>query len=608
MSRKPVLLIGIVAVVAVVSTACGSSNATSEPSGGLTFTAPSLATTVPGTEAPTAAAPPDIVDSAYEPSPPAADAAGGLLTIGGWEWPDAVLPYFARYSYDTQLSSAMFDGLVKVTPGLRYVPDLATSVPTLENGGVKLTSSGMDVDWNLRLGMKWSDGQPIDCNDIAGTWQWVTDPANKFLAVGLAGWQDVTGVDGGDGTSCVMHFDKVYEGYLSLVDPLLPAHYLTTVPVAQAGAKLYSMNDLASGVYSGPYVPITVTAHSEIDLKPNPNYATVSGHAPYLDGLDWKYFGDAKSMAAAFAAGSIGFAQDMTESDLSSLADVPVSDVVAKDSQTYELLAFNTAAFTTKYGADAAMVVRALRLAIDRRAIVAGPLGSSVSVIDNFVSPLSWYYADISGGGVTDVDSAKALLANMGWSAGSDGYLAKDGQTLTLDLCTTTRQVRVDTLTLVAGQLKQVGVKANVHPVAASTMFGTWAGTPADTLCNLTHGNFDVAEFSYVSTVDPLPGYTTYVSSETPDDSPGHTGQNLTRVHNDTLDQAYETIDTTVDLAQIRQAMAAVQNVYVSDQNTFELPLYFHKDVWLVSPELHNFVGGPTGYGGTWNVGDWWLG
>ena len=61
----------------------------------------------------------------------------------------------------------MFDGLLKVTPDLKYQPDLALNVPTTTNGGVVVTAGGMDVTWTLRPGMLWSDGKPITCNDIA---------------------------------------------------------------------------------------------------------------------------------------------------------------------------------------------------------------------------------------------------------------------------------------------------------------------------------------------------------------------------------------------------------------------------------------------------------
>jgi peptide/nickel transport system substrate-binding protein len=605
MLRGPRVLVGLLAAVAVATAGCGSSSPspTEAPATGTPTQAPTPAPAgVSAAPSPTGL---QIADTSYKPTAPATT--GGKLTIGGWEYPDTLMPYFARYPYDLQLSSAMFDGLLKVTPNLRYLPNLVTGVPTLDNGGVVLSGNGMAVTWDLKEGMKWSDGQPITCDDIKATWQWIVDRANTGLANGTAGWQDVTGVDGGTGVHCLMHFGRVYEGYLSLVDPLLPGHYLSKVPVGQARTKLYSMDDLASGVYSGPYLPVSAVSHSRITFKPNTQYATVSGHAPYLDSVEWRYFGDATGMIGGFAAGGLGLAQDLTEANIPALT-LPATQVVVHDSLTYELLAFNNASFASKYGADATMIIRAVELAVDRGAIASGPLGGTVSVPGNFVSPLSWFHKPVEASTAPDVASAKTLMANMGWSPGSDGILAKSGKSLVLDLCTTNRQVRIDTLTLIAGQLKAIGIGANVKSQPASTVFGSWKDTKPDAACSLVHGNFDVAEFSYVSSLDPAPGFTAYVSSQTPENTSDHGGQNLTRIQNAILDQNYQTIVSTVDLNKIRQAMASIQDVYASDRNTFELPLYFRKDVWLTSPSLHNFVGGPTFYGGAWNIGDWWLG
>ncbi len=606
MRRGPRFFVGLLAAIALGSAGCGSSTPSPTPSQILQTPTESPTRTPAGVSAEPTPTGPQIADTTYQATTPTTT--GGKLTVGGWEYPDTLLPYFARYSYDLQLSSAMFDGLLKVTPSLRYLPNLVTSVPTLADGGVVLVGNGMDVTWDLKEGMKWSDGQPITCDDIKATWQWIMDPKNTGLANGVAGWQDVTGVDGGTGAHCVMHFGRVYEGYLSLVDPLLPGHYLAKVPVAQARSKLYSMEDLASGVYSGPYLPVTAVSHSRITFKPNPQYASIAGHAPYLDSLEWRYFGDSAGLIGGYRTGSVGIAEDLTEADIPLLSDVPAPEVVIRDSLTYELLAFNNASFATKYGTDGAMIIRALQLAMDREAIVAGPLGGTVSVPGNFVSPLSWFYKPVDEPTAPDVASARTLLANMGWIAGSDGILAKGGQSLVLDLCTTNRQVRMDTLKVVSAQLKAIGVGSNVKSQPASTVFGSWSGTKPDAACSLVHGNFDVAEFSYVSSVDPAPGYTAYVSSQTPENTADHNGQNLTRVQSSVLDQAYQTIVSTVDLEKIERSMASVQDLYVSDRNTFELPLYFRKDVWLVSPTLHNFVGGPTFYGGAWNIGDWWVG
>ena len=588
---------GVFAVALVVAGACGSSTETTALSlgSGAPITAPVPSPTL---------APVQLTGSTYNVTPAATT--GGSVVLAEWELPDTVNPYFALKVTDNEVSASMFDSLLNVTPDLKYVPDLATNVPTLDNGGVKLVGSGMDVTWNLKPGMKWSDSQPINCDDLKATWQWIMNKDNAGLAAGTIGWQDVSGVDGGAGTDCVMHFSVVYEGYLNLVSPLLPAHYLSTVAVKDAPTKLYPLGSLSSGVYSGPYIPSLKTA-GQITLKPNPNWQTIGGHAPWLNSVIWKYYGDAVTMIDGYKAGGFDVGQHLSESDSSALSSVDQAQVKIADSFTYEFHTFNNAQLKAAYGADATTIVNAVKLATDRQAIAAVPLAGSVSAIDNFVSPLAWYYEAPRGRTTADPATASTLLANAGWTKGADGNLTKGGKTLELNYCSTNLQVRLDTLKLVASQLKQVGIKVNISTKPATDVFGLWDNTKADTLCNLPHGNFDVAEFSRTSSVDPLAGYDAYHSSGSPDAAP-HDGGNVSRISLPALDAAYDTVRTSVDFSKVRAAMASIQGIYGSDRNTYELPLYFRKDIWLVSSKVHNFTGSPMPSGAEWNIGDWWVG
>jgi peptide/nickel transport system substrate-binding protein len=589
-------LFGILTAALIVS-ACSSSSSTATPG----------ATTAPaGT--PTAAASPSaaaitLTGSTYKAT--AAGKTGGSVVLAEWQYPDTINPYFAQAETDIEVSGSMFDGLLNVTPDLKYVPDLATNIPTVDNGGVKLTGTGMDVTWTLRAGMKWSDGQPINCNDIQATWKWVMDPANTGLAGGTTGWEDITGIDGDTGTNCVIHFGKVYEGYLSLVSPVLPAHYITTISVADAPTKLYPLTNLKSGVYSGAYIPTDARADAQITLVPNANWSTIGGHAPYLDSVIWKYYGTSDAMIQGFKAGEYDLGQDLQNADIPSLTGIDAASQVIHDSLTYELNAFNKAAITTKYGADALTIIKAIKLATDRQAIAKGPLGGNVTITNNFISPLTWYYKDEGGSTTADPTTAASLLAAAGWTKGSDGYLAKAGKTLELQYCTTTKAVRGDTLKLIASQLKVIGIKADVTQTA--DIFAGWNDVAATDPCNLVHGTFDVAEFAYVSPLDPLGGYNVYNSVGIPDAAP-HNGQNVTRTSIPALDAAYNDVKSSVDFVKVRTAMFAVQDIYVSDVNNYELPLYNRKDVWLVDSKIHNFTGNPTTSAGEWNIGDWWVG
>ncbi len=526
------------------------------------------------------------------------------IVLAEWQYPDTINPYFAQAETDIEVSGSMFHSLVDVTPDLRTIPTLVTEVPTLANGDVKMVGSGMDVTWKLKSGMQWSDGSDINCDDLAGTWKWIMDPDNTGLAGGTIGWEDISGVDGGSGTTCVMHFSKVYEGYLYLVAPLLPAKYIQSIPVKDAPTKLYPMDDLKSGVYDGSYIPTEAQADAQITTVANSKWSTISGHAPYVDQVIWKYYADAATMLQGYKAGEYDIAQDLNDSDIPSLAGIDQGEQIIHDSLTYELHAFNSKSLSDKFGSDYTTIVKAIKLATDREAIAAGPLGGNVVVTNNFISPLTWYYKPLGGSTTADPAAATALLTGAGWALGSDGYLAKGGKTLELSYCTTTRQVREDTLKLVATQLKAIGIKADVTAAPAGDVFGGWNDVKDDTKCNLQHGNFDVAEFAYVSPLDPNGGYNVYNSVGIPDNPP-HNGQNITRTNLPALDDAYNAVKNSVDPTVVKAAMWKVQDIYVSDQNTYELPLYMRKDVWLVKPRIHNFTGNPTTSAGEWNIGDW---
>jgi peptide/nickel transport system substrate-binding protein len=526
------------------------------------------------------------------------------IVVAEWQYPDTVNPYYAQAETDIEVSDSMFLSLVDVTPDLRTVPDLVTEVPTLANGDVTMVGAGMDVTWKLKSGMQWSDGSAITCDDLSGTWKWIMDPANTGLAGGTIGWEDISGVDGGSGTTCVMHFSKVYEGYLYLVAPLLPAKYIQSVAIADAPKKLYPLDNLKSGVYDGPYTPTEAQADAQITTVSNSKWSTISGHAPSVDQLIWKYYADAATMLQGYKAGEYDVAQDLNDADIPSLAGIDQNEQVIHDSLTYELHQFNNKSLQTKFGADYTTIIKAIKLATDRQAIAAGPLGGNVSVSNNFISPLTWYYKVEGGSTAADPAAATALLTAAGWALGSDGYMAKGGKTLELNYCTTTRQVRQDTLKLVASQLKAVGIKADVTAAPSTDVFGGWDQTTDATKCNLQHGTFDVAEFAYVSPLDPLGGYNVYISTGIPDAAP-HNGQNTARISLPALDDAYNAVKNSVDPAVVKAAMFKVQDIYVTDQNTYELPLYMRKDVWLVKPRIHNFTGNPTTSAGEWNVGDW---
>ena len=204
--------------------------------------------------------------------------------------------------------------------------------------------------------------------------------------------------------------------------------------------------------------------------------------------------------------------------------------------------------------ADPAMR-EAVAFAIDKNAINARLLGNTVQVANTSVSPGAWFFAD-QAPATYDPARAMEILDEAGWTEGSDGIREKEGLKAKIELCTTDRQVRIDTLALIAGWLKDVGIDSVVNATPASSIFAAYNEATLDTPCALATSNFDLAEHAFSSSIDPLGNYFSYHSSQFEPD-----GANDAQVVDAAIDEALDTVRTSVDFQEIRDAMAEFQAV-----------------------------------------------
>ena len=53
-----------------------------------------------------------------------------------------------------------------------YFPELATEIPTVENGGVVMDEETWEttVTWHLREDVYWADGEQVTADDVIFTW------------------------------------------------------------------------------------------------------------------------------------------------------------------------------------------------------------------------------------------------------------------------------------------------------------------------------------------------------------------------------------------------------------------------------------------------------
>jgi peptide/nickel transport system substrate-binding protein len=556
-----------------------------------------------------------IASSKYKPD--AVGNTGGKLLFGISGEPTSLwFGAYDNFANNVDAFSPALWNLWSNTGDLKYYGQLATNIPTVDNGGVTMVGDGMDVKIDLVAGAQWSDGQPITCDDVAYMVEWSLDKDQVGLITGKAGWEDITGVDGGTGTNCVVHFKKVYEQYLSLWAPLLPKHYLQTTTVKKAQTTLYThakADDVAKGVYSGPYMPVSWTAGSQLDYKPNPKFwETIKKATAPFDDVTFKFYADPQTEIAGYQNGEIDVALEFNHTHLPLMASINPDEIQGEVGVTYEHTSWNFKHMSDNFGADGAKaLITALHYLIDKDEINQRVLAGTAEPGCNFVFKDAWWYKDIPCYKV-DPDKAKQVLDAAGFTAGADGVREKNGKKVELLACTRAdRDYRVNTLRLIGDQVAKAGIKFNLDHVATdrAVLFSSWEGPDAaapDAPCNLTRGNFDVTEFAWVGTPDPVSIQYQYLSKYDPTEG-DHSGQNYIRIKNPDLDTKINSMNTTVDLEKIKTTMGDIEDFYVNPDNAFpEIALYNWKTVLIRNPKMHNIVNNSTAATQSWNIEDWW--
>jgi peptide/nickel transport system substrate-binding protein len=598
----------------IVVAACGTGTPSEGPTGSGQGSAAPPATQGPPPSVATSGE--ELFDTAYAPEE---GADGGSIIIGDWQEANQFNPYYSSQVTEANVASAAWSTLFVFTHDYKYGPDLAADIPTIFNGGVEapgVDGDAMTVTWTLRDGLKWSDGEDLTCDDFKYAWEWVLDEEN--VGVITSGFNEIGEVECASDTEMILHYTQIYEGYIATFTAPLPRHYLEPIPMAdQVNGAGFRAEEVPNLPVSGAFKFESVTPQQELRLARNENYTSPwTGKPAHLDNLIWKWYGDADLMIAGFKANEIDFATDLQDSDLPKVQDLG-NQVSAIASLTYEFLRPNwsDAEFNaeTKTGgcsrnpavqdrgegcpmADPAMR-EAVAFAIDKDEINSRLLGGTVEVANTNVSPGAWFFADQTPA-TFDPAQAQQILEDAGWTVGADGIREKDGLKAKIELCTTTRQVRIDTLALVSDWLKDIGIEAVSNPVDATAIFADWNEATADTPCGLSVSNFDLAEHAFSSSIDPLGNYFNYHSSQFEPD-----GANDAQVVDTGIDAALDTVKDSVDFGVIKDAMNEFQQIYV--EKTVEIPLYYRKNVELVGPKLGNFFANPTQAGPTWNAVDW---
>jgi peptide/nickel transport system substrate-binding protein len=498
-----------------------------------------------------------------------------LLIVGYDREPDTLNRFSTHILEDIQ--TCVVEGLTTTDEQMRVVPLLATVVPTIENGGVKVRADGgMDVAWTLRPGVKWHDGTPFTSADIQFTVDAINGP--NYNPESTDGFDRITSVDTPDPLTAVVHYKEIYAPYdIQFIRGALPKHILQGRDIDRA--QDYNRSPLGTG----PYRVEEWKAGEYILLERVPHYWRGDEY-PKIRRLLFKFVANTNTRINQLKSGEVHVVALAPWDKYREMTGIPSIVVTKTRGNAYEHVTLNERQFPPF--ADV-RVRRALISALDRQLYTRTILDGLAPVADGPIQPVSWAYNDRITRYAFDPVKARALLDEAGWKAGADGIRVRDGKRLAFTLITQAGYaIRESMAQAIERQLRDVGVDVKVELHDGTAISAIWF-----------EGRFDAMLHWWQMPSDPE--LTTFFAA----DRTPPAGRNINYFRDDNLTRLLYASDRTVDRAERKILLERAQAI-IADAVP-EIPLYSVTRLDAVPVTLRNFKGNPTNTGIFWNVHEW---
>jgi peptide/nickel transport system substrate-binding protein len=158
------------------------------------------------------AARPRIAAAQGTPKPPPSKPTGQVI-VGLSQEPTVFNPLMPHIEVDQGVHWNIFSPLWNVDAGGNFIPQLATEVPTIGNGGI--SEDGLDWRIKLRPNVVWHDGTPFTADDVKYTLELVNNP--HFRAYSRNGHEQVTDIKVVSPTEITWQMKKSYAPYVSIL-------------------------------------------------------------------------------------------------------------------------------------------------------------------------------------------------------------------------------------------------------------------------------------------------------------------------------------------------------------------------------------------------------
>ena len=295
----------------------------------------------------------------------ASPAAGGVTLRIGWTAdPDNLSPFIGVETAASEVLALTYDRLFGIGTDGSPIPQLATELPTTENGGI--SADGKTWTVHLRPGVTWQDGEPLTADDVAFTYNLIID---NGLTSYLQAVKDIERAVVVDDTTVrfIMSAPKADMLYVGVY--VIPEHIWSKVKVSTLERSHPNKTPI---VGSGPFQVTEFKADNFTQLVRNPDYwgNDVEGWgAPKVDEIIFEAYTNPDTMTQDLKAGTIDAAQGVPSAQFPGLQDDPKLKTIAYNYINWDYFDFNCYDGATSKGnpvlRDPAFRV-ALDYAIDR--------------------------------------------------------------------------------------------------------------------------------------------------------------------------------------------------------------------------------------------------
>jgi len=398
-----------------------------------------------------------------------------------------------------------------------------------------VSPDGLAYTFKLREDVKFHDGSPMTAEDYAWTIQQMLNPEKRSYCGNVA-YQGVKSAEAVDKSTLK----------ITLATPNF--YFLNTMagpgcgePMSKAYAEKAGDDLAKKPVGVGPFKFVSWEPGVKVVLERNPDFnwgpSYTHGGPAYIQNIEYRTVLDQATLLAAVESGESHW------SYINNTDSVRVAKTgLARIQQVTLQGNIHTLMMNVEHAPLSDIRVRqALGMAIDRDVLmkvvesgIAAPLAGALT------STTPGYCAEADALGFTyQLDKAKALMAEAGYTPGPDGILQKDGNPLELTLTYLSWKEKL--ATVLQEQLKALGVKVKMNTGETGTLIG-----------QITKGEHDLAPLGWEGPASVL--FMNY-------DSKTVGFANAARVKDPKLDTLLETMMGTTDAAVNAKAACDAQKM-----------------------------------------------